>query len=74
MKQEQTATVPGTATPTPDEAARIERMYREIGLARTVAALGVSRPSVDRLRGGLAVRPATLTVVRLALGQIGGKQ
>jgi hypothetical protein len=57
----------GLATPDAGEVAALNALYRAQGLDRTIALLGVSRHTLDRLRGGLGVRRSTLCQARLAL-------
>jgi hypothetical protein len=60
----------GLVTPPPAVVAAVRQLVAREGLIRTCSLLGVSRNTVDRLRGSLPVHRGTFLVVRDALAPI----
>ena len=60
----------GLVTPPPAVVAAVRRLVVREGLLPTCSLLGVSRATVDRLRGALPVHRGTYLVVRAALAPI----
>jgi hypothetical protein len=61
----------GLVTPPPTLVAAVRQLVVREGLSRTCSLLGVSRNTVDRLRGGtLPVHRGTYLVVHAALAHI----
>jgi len=62
-----TTTRPSHVIPTASESAAVAEMLDRRGLAATMAAIGLGRHTVQRLRGRLPVHRGSLTQLRLAL-------
>lgn len=60
----------GLVTPPPATVAAVRDLLAREGLTRTCSLLGVSRNTVDRIRGGLPIHRGTFLVVREALAPI----
>jgi hypothetical protein len=60
----------GLITPPPAVVSAVRQLLVREGLAGTCRLLGVSRATVDRLRGALPVHRGTFLVVREALAPI----
>jgi hypothetical protein len=60
----------GLVTPPAATVAAVRALLAREGLANTCALLGISRNTVDRIRGGLPIHRGTFLVVREALAPI----
>ncbi len=60
----------GLVTPPPAVVAAVRHLLAREGLARTCKLLGISRNTVDRIRGALPIHRGTFLIVREALAPI----
>jgi hypothetical protein len=60
----------GLITPSTQMTSAVRRLYAREGLARTCQILGVSRETVDHLRGGVPVRRGSIALAAAAMAPI----
>jgi hypothetical protein len=60
----------GTVVPTDDDVAALDALVARHGLRGAVRVSGLPREAIDRIRGGLPCRRASLLAARLVLRQL----